>query len=46
MSVGPSVRGSVRNAFFSAGRDEPGNDLLYVYDLGTLVGEGVFGAVF
>ena len=32
-SVGPWVRGSVRNAFFSAGRDEPANDLFRVYEL-------------
>ena len=36
-SVGPSVRPSVRwsvgNAFVSAGRDEPANDLFRVYEL-------------
>ena len=33
MSVGRSVGPSVRNAFVSAGRDEPANDLLFVYEL-------------
>ena len=32
-SVGPSVRWSVGNAFVSAGRDEPANDLFRVYEL-------------
>ena len=32
-SVGPSVRLSVRNAFVSAGRDEPTNDLFRGYEL-------------
>ena len=32
-SVGPSVRWSVGNAFVSAGRDEPANNLFLVYEL-------------
>ena len=32
-SVRPSVRPSVGNAFVSAGRDEPANDLFGVYKL-------------
>ena len=32
-SVGRSVGPSVRNAFVSAGRDEPANDLFRVYEL-------------
>ena len=32
-SVGPSVRWSVGNAFVSAGRDEPANDLFRVDEL-------------
>ena len=32
-SVGPLVRWSVGNAFVSAGRDEPANDLFRVYEL-------------
>ena len=32
-SVCPSVGPSVRNAFFSAGRDEPANNLIRVYKL-------------
>ena len=32
-SVGLSVGPSVRNAFVSAGRDEPANDLFRVYEL-------------
>ena len=32
-SVGPSVGPSVRNAFVSAGRDEPANDLYRVHEL-------------
>ena len=31
-SVRPSVGPSVRNAFVSAGRDEPANDLFRVYE--------------
>ena len=32
-SVGPSVGPLVGNAFVSAGRDEPANDLFRVYEL-------------
>ena len=32
-SVSRSVRRLVRNAFVSAGRDEPANDLFHVYEL-------------
>ena len=32
-TVGPSVGPSVRNAFVSAGRDKPANDLLHVYEI-------------
>ena len=32
-SVGPSDGPSVGNAFFSAGRNEPANDLFRVYEL-------------
>ena len=33
LSVGPLVGRSVGNAFVSAGRDEPANDLFRVYEL-------------
>ena len=36
-SVGPFVRRSVGNAFVSAGREEPANDLFHVYELVFLV---------
>ena len=45
-SVGPSVGLSVGNAFVSAGRDEPANDLFRVYELVLPKIEDIIARVF